>query len=439
MEKTERKQKLKIREILDDINTIDIKAFILQYSKRNKDFEIAFKSHFLSRINIGDKGLKYKKILEEIIKPKTIRNNKIGATTKRTITIILEDLSIQMNDCLSTDSFTEAYYLIKECLEKIAYLQNRYEIKDLAIEKCRQRFLSGLGVVLKKDLAPVFRKDLEKNLNELINKSYYIPNSNNLISLLNEHNVFIESDKDLIIQDLEKKINHDNYNNIVKTIIELSCPFVELVKKTLLKFDHKKIFEALIQLIQEGKFKSVEFLLSNEDLAFKHNKSILLATLSNAKEDYPNLTKHLKEINIAETDIFLLSTVLDDLDPIYLKKELPKLKKWVAQLPFHKKSALYAKGKRYKELVKLLREKKDLEWIKHYDTELLEQEMEKDVEELYLELTGDYVENHIGIKAQDFLNKLKFHLRSTSQLDLLYKLQKHLSKNYQHRDSVKYF
>lgn len=439
MEKVERKQKLKIREILDDINTIDIKAFILQYSKKNKDFEIAFKSHFLSRINLGDQGLKYKKILEEIIKPKTIRNNKIGATTKRTITIILEDLSTQMNDCLSTESYTEAYYLIKECLEKISYLQNRYGIKDLAIEKCRLRFLSGLELILRKDLAPAFRGKLEKELSALIKKSYYTPKAINLISLLNASNVFIESDRAEIISDLKSKINHDNYLNIVKTILELSCPFVELAKETLLNFDHKKIFEALVDLINEGKFQWVEFYLENEKLAFKHNKAILSATLSNAKEDYEGLSKNLKTINVEETDIFLLGNLLDSLNPIYLKKQLPKIKKWVSQLPFHKKVGLYAKGTRYKELVKILKEKNELEWIKIYDTQLIENDMSAEVEDLYLTLTGDYVENHIGTKAQDFLIKLKLHFTTTHQVELLQKLRKHLKSNFSHRESIQSF
>jgi len=439
LDKVERQQKLKIKEILDDIKLIDIKAFLLQYSKKNKDFELAFKSHFLSRVNIGDHGIKYKKLLDELVKPKTNRNNKVGATAKRTITIILEDFVIQMNDCLSTESFTEAYYIIKESLEKITYLQNRFEVKDISIEKCRLQFLAGLDVILKKDLAPAFRNKLEKELSALITKSYFIPKSVNLISLLNEYNVFIESDRANIIEDLKRKLNRDDYLSIVKTIIQLTCPYEELAKSMLITFDHHKVFEALTELIKEGKYTFVEFYLDNKAVNFKHNKSILQSNMANSREDYTALTKYIKQIVISETDPFMLDDFLATLDDLYLKKHLKKIKKWVDQLSFRHKIDLNSRAQNYKAVVQLLDEQKDLEWNKLYDQLLRDNGMDEEVDQLYLDLTHDFIENHIGIKAQDYLHKLGNHFRQNSQLDLMHNIRKHLKKNFAHRDSVQNF
>jgi len=439
LEKVERKQKLKVKEILDGVNLIDIKSFILQYSRKNKDFEIAFKSHFLSRIHSADQGVKYKKILEEIIRPKTARNNKIGPTAKRTITIILEDLVLQMNDCLSTESYTEAYFLIKEALEKIAYIQNRFSVKDIAIEKCRIQFLGGIDIIIKKDLAPAFRNRLEKELTELINKSYYYPKSSNLISVLNAYNVFIESDKVQIIEDLEKKMSHDNYLSTIKTIIELSHPFVDIAQKVLLTFEHKKIYEAINELIRDGKFQFVEFFIDNKDVQFKYNKNIILAKLANAKEDHVALTKCLNDIDLETCDIFLLGNLLDELKANYLKKEMKNIKSWIKALPDHKAAQLLARGLNFKGIIKLIKEKNDFEWMKLYDNFLIENGFQKQVNEMYLSLATNYIESHIGMRAQDFLTKLKLHLINNEQIELLDTIRKEIKKEFKHRTSTQAF
>jgi len=437
LEKVERKQRLRIREILDDIRLNDMKTFILQYARKNREFEIAFKSHFLSRINTGDQGLKYKRILEEIIKPKTVRNNKVGPSAKRTISIILDDLVLQMNDCLSTQSYTEAYYLIKESLEKIAYLQNRFMVKDVSIEKCRIQFLSGMDFIIKKDLAPAFRAKLEKELTEIINKSYYYPKSTNLISLLNENNVFIEKEKAQIILDLKKKVGNEEAHSIIKTSIELSYPFEDIAKDVLLSFDHKKIFDALRELINDGKFIYVDFFLNSKKIEFNFHHAVLMSFKYNAQENQIDLVNSLKSIELEKTDIFLLQELFQELDPQFIKKRFSKIKTWVDQLPFRLKTQFYVKASNFKGLINILKKKNDFEWLKLFDQQLTENGFEQEVKALHLHIAKNYIDNHIGIKSTEFLNRMFQHFQVHNMDKQWEELTDILLKEYQHRDSIK--
>lgn len=433
-----RYQKLKIKEILEDIKETDVKVFIASYAKKDKAFELAFKSHFLSRVYMGDEGLKYKRMLTELIKPKTAAHSKISPSNKRTIHFILDDFVLQMKDCLSTENYTEAFHIAKESLDKIIYLMHRYGIKDASLEKNRVNFINGLDIILKQDLAPSFRQQAEQELMDLINKSYYIPGKNNTILILNKLNAFNAVDQISIITELYEKYNLSNPDpNIIRTSIILSYKNIDLCKNILLKYDHSRIFDNFRSLIKDNHIETVEYYFNEEAIGYRYQVIALQCYRDLATADYKALANNILELNTKNTDYQTFEDIRTALPDTFLKKEFTNIRDWIDSLSFKQTASMYAKAHRYRELLALIKEKGDIEWLKVYDSLLIEQGHEEGVKKLYLSIVDDYFDNHLGNKATEFLDRTKRHLHKISQASVINDITMHLSKKFAHRKTIK--
>ncbi|MDA8692986.1 hypothetical protein N9L92_02910 [Saprospiraceae bacterium] len=433
-----RYQKLKIREILEDIKEIDAKLFIANYAKKDKSFELAFKSHFLSRVFLGGDGMKYRRMFNELIKPKSSTNSKITPSSKKTIHFILDDFVLQMKDCLSTENYTEAFYIAKESLDKIIYLMYRYEIKDQRLEKNRLNFIKGLEVILNQDLAPSFRKNAESDLIILIRKSYYKPGKYNAILILNSLNAFNSEEKFDIINELfDKATLSAQAINILRTSILLSQNNVTLAKDILLKYDHTKIFEALRLLILDNQLDIVDYYVNENKIAYKYQVTALRCYKYIHTKDFKLLSKEILNLSLTNTDYATFDDIIESLPDTFLRTEFSDIQKWVDGLKFSKCTKIYAKAQRFQELLMLIEEKGDIEWLKVYDETLIEKGLEEGVKELYLSIVDDYFDNHLGNRATEFLDRTKRHLYKISQEGIINDITMHLSKKYAHRKTIK--
>lgn len=437
MDRTKRNVKLKLREIIDELDPELLRAFVVQYATHDKGFEMAVKAHFISNIReSADEREKYKRLLEEMIKPKNAYS-KITVSQKKMISVVFQDLVLQLNDLLVTDNYTEAYFLSKESLDKIAYLQNRYDVKDVTIESCRVQMLKGLELVLEEELAPVFRKNMETELIELASRSYFIPRDYNLIEVLNAKNVLTESDKKNLISDLMGKIDKKSKDlSILKTILQLSHPFPKMASKVLLEFNHDRIFEAVKSLIEDGKFGIVDFYIANPEIEFKYNREVLTVLKHIERDDHTALNKELSTFPMDNYNVLDLKLVCDALPDLYLRKEADKLTEWMRSLPFNLSSGLFARANRNEELIAMLEEKNDVEWLKVYDKLLIDRSYKKQVQQLYNKITENYIRNHIGKKSREYLERIQKHLSLIDEYAIYEKMYERISRQFDHRISL---
>ncbi len=437
-EEIKRIQKLKIKDILSDLKAVDIKNFVSSYARKDASFAIAFKSHFISRIQSEDQEKKYKKILGEIIKPKTVNNPRITQAQKKTINIIFEDFVHQMNDALSGADYKEAYFLTKESLDKIAYLQNRYSIGDISVEKVRVKFLDGMDMILAQDLAPSFRNYAENALIELVRKSYYIPKSYNLISVINSHHGFSKNEKEEIISELNVKAkNIADKSTVLSTLIELSHPHVNLAKELMINFDHSQIFYALKNLQSIGKYDFADFYTSNKKIQFSYQVNLLKAYENLYREKYQSLTESILNLKTAEVQTIDLDDFIDSLPKPYLKKEISNLYGWMESLRFIHQCNLLCKAEKDEKLLEILRIKNEIEWLKAYDSFLVNHGHEEDVLSLYLKYVEEYLSSHIGLKSAEFLNRLNAHLKKLGNQKIIKEVHNLVNTKFSHRKAIK--
>lgn len=437
MEKNRRQIKLKIKDLIDELDPSLINAFIVQYASHDKSFEMAFKAHFISNIKeTADEREKYRRLLDEMIKPKNAYNT-INASQKKVISIVFRDLLLQMNDLLSTDNYTEAYYLGKECLDKMAYLKNRYRSWDNTIEACRVNILKGIELILEEELAPGFRKNMEDELKDLASRSYYIPGEYNLLEVLNGQNVLIREEKKQFIEDLIGKSDKSgNIHNILKTIIQLSHPFPDLASEIMMEYSHDHVFEAIKALIGDGKFNIVDFYIDNQEVEFCFNKELLNVFKWIEKDEHSEISKALNTFPNEKYSIIELKLLAEALPEIYLRKESEKISAWVESLPFGLASSIYARANKNEKLIEMLYEKDDVEWLKVYDKTLIDRDFMDDIQDLYNTLVINYMTNHIGKKTREYLDKIHQHLSAIEESGIYDKLYNKISDQFDHRISL---
>ncbi len=438
MDDSKKLSKIRIKDLLKDLNETDLKAFILGYSQHDKLFEWTLKSHFISKIHIGEEGEKYKRILDELIKPKTLKNLKIGLSLAKTISIILKDFANQMDDCLSTENYIEAFFLGFHSLSKISYLQNTYHLKNKSIELTRVKFLNGLNSILSQDLAPSFRSRMESNLKSMVLTSYYLPKQYNLIDLLDRNHVLTESDKIEIINSLENKLENSlDWKLKLKTILQLAYPLPDTINEVLKKYEHFKVFECLKLLVSENDTDLVKFYLENSKINYSLNKDILLAYIAIEKEDFHAISTALVDIDPISSSIMEVRLLSEQLSVIYLNREFQNIKSWINKQQFGIKSSLYCKASFFEDLVRLLHEENDIEWLVVYDEKLISQGFQKEVSDLYFQISSSYLENHIGIESKNFIEKMNHSLIQLSQMKMLNKIHQQLRAKFIHRKSLK--
>lgn len=431
-------RKLPLKEVLSNVDSQELKAYVHQYAKKDSSFEVALKAHFISRISTGDDDLKYQRVLSEIIKPRTLSNDKISQRNKKVIDVVLQDFTFQMGDLLSTGNFREAYFVIKNSLDKIAYLQNKYEWHDKNVESYRLTFVEGLDHIMAQDIAPAFRAQIEKAVKETLAKSYYIPRHDyDLIHLIEKYEILTQGERSAVAKDLLSKYlaGHDDVE-MVKALLLISIPDAVSLKKVLYEVHHQNIFQALISMTAGGYKSQVKQFLEDESIDYTYNSQILYCIILHKESSFKQLEKAIKKIPLETTAQQNWNILIDQLSPTFLNGHIEKLDSWITTLPFRSQCEIYAKAEDHSRLIKLLENKNDAEWIRVYDELLISEGYAKQVGKLYYKSVSHYMEDHMGEKANSYMARISHRLLSISQGDMLQSIRQKLYDQFAHRDSL---
>jgi len=430
-------RKLSLSEIINQVNEDDLKAYLIQYAKNDSGFEMALKAHFVSRVTTGNEDEKYYRILSQIIKPRTLSNPKISVKDKKIINIILHDLTFQMGDLTSTQNFRESYYVIKNCLDKIAYLQHKYQWQSKSIELCRLSFISGLEFLLSSDIAPGLRAEIEHDMYELALKSYVFPSSSDIWHCMYKSESWSSTQKKKLVENLLQKYALQKENQeLIFLILLLSYGNTENYKQVLFSINHQEIFNGLIRLIKEGHFEVANHIISDKDLGYNYNTTILKCIILHEQRQYKALDNALLDTDKSDYDTLGLDILLEKLSTNYVSNSVNTLLPWIETLTFKMQCDIYSKAQSSQHLLSALEKKNDVEWIKVYDELLLEWELGSKLESLYQKVILDFLDNHVGEKAIEYMNRVNHRLQSIGQHQMLSRIQKVLYDKYAHRESM---
>ncbi|MEZ4910388.1 MAG: hypothetical protein R2774_05970 [Saprospiraceae bacterium] len=175
--------KLTIQAILEQTPKADLNAFLIEYAKRDRKFQLAMKVNFAYRLEVKDNTAKFKTILNDVIPIKTSVGSKISLTQLKYFLEIGVTFLHQIEDLFTLENYRESFLLYASLYNKLEYVlfqnNDNYDLRQLS-----QRLQTFSYNFFIPGIARDLQDDAVKFFLEIAEKSYY-----NIIEIHN--NVFI--------------------------------------------------------------------------------------------------------------------------------------------------------------------------------------------------------------------------------------------------------
>lgn len=200
------------------------------------------------------------------------------------------------------------------------------------------------------------------------------------------------------------------------------------------------VYKGLATLIKNRKFRYVDFYLNTKGIVFNLNKEILLCHYHLNKENYSELSQSLLQIESKKVPVMVMKELVDSMTTPYLKSEFDVIRDWADNtLAFGFRAQIYTKAEAFPQLIEILKAHDDFEWMKVYDLLLIKGGYKDEVKELYISISNNYLESHMGNKANEYVKKLDQRLKSINQEFMLLDIKETLFENFSHRTTFNIF
>jgi hypothetical protein len=427
--------KLKLADLLDEVPHDELVKFIKYFAGKDRKLNIALKVHFAKYADLENNAEKYKAILDSVIKPVTVKNQKLSQSDWSTFKAICSDLLDQTEDLIVIKGAEEAVDILNAVIGKLAYIQNAFgknTLELLAILKSYHIVLSSL--ITDKTSLDLLDK-IKEVLLKLIDTSYYscsIPEYN-AAELLWKHK-FISDDE---LKEIIKTRLKGNQNE--HEIFLLHSLNIRIQKN---EIDFSTIPSAHIVYLE----KIVDDLILNKELDlalkllyfFHNNKGRNPLTLKLAKIliDHNDAAKlsELAELFISTKDLRIIDYITQ-----YHKDFINSVTKEIEQsqnyLEFQKSIAFpyyLAKIYDYDRLLEHLTYVKSFELLKNFDKEI-NNIRPVPLALLYTNMVDDYLKSHLGEASNIFVDQLLLHLSQIKAPQAIKHIRHLINDNYKHR------
>ncbi len=438
-EKERQKQKFNIRTILKSIDNDQLKKYVGTYAQRDRTFGIMLKASFAKSINLDDNFIKYRSLLDSLIKPVATERLKSNTSDLRLAMKVVDEFHSQMEDSISISAFEDAFVIIRATLPKLHYLCAKYPKNQEIASKWIEKFHYNIKLLYDEKLAPSFKTKIDDFILELSQKSYFnhLPNALSLFQIL-ENNKRTNSKKKLIEYYSTLSISDvpENSQTVLGAIFIINNTYDQL------------------QVNNDVKLKSVEYLLKTESVREainyleyfvknEHRNRKMESCLLNAYDRYGMVAKFQKlavDTFVMHED-FRYYTILKEKTP---DAKWPKIKKEIDKAikthnPERKFLASYYQHEKMDDsLLQLLEDELDLRHIMKYD-QYFYVDHYIHIERIYKKAITLYLDNHVGAIASNFIQEILSHLSRVRAYKLETTIKKFINSNYPHRASITTF
>ena len=442
--------------ILDQIGSEDLKAFVKQYAKTNRNFAIALKARFASEISVIDSEEKYAQLLETTIKAARRPDRQISHRGSQKIEKVIEQLLGQAADQIALKQFSEAFIICRSILDKIPPIINKLTGGEEALMRSITKTFDNLNQILDRQPPAALRESIWNYGLEESGKAVYRKIQFDRVFFELLLRLADESDQfDQLLFLLDTQISH--YQN--QQVDHASFLLMKL--NTLEKAGREEATQELI----ENNLNRQEVLLFAINHAYDHQHYARVKTLATAglktsrlRAMHQDLEEMLFQVARREGDkkkLYefglkrLLSTsqesyflqLKEALDsqaswPRRLKKILNALDELPDTIPRRQlKAAIFATEELESELIDLIRNTRSLE-ILHQHSGQLSANHKKQIAQLYQDLLQSYLSNHLGRKPSQKIRILISQLHQQGAHDLATSLVEDFRRQFPERHSL---
>ena len=445
-------KKLTTVAVLNSVNGEALKNFVRAYARTDKKFALALKARFAYAVNVGDAKEKYIQLLQSTFSAVRNSKDKLNYNAVQQISSVVKDILEQMGDAIAMEHYAEAASILQAILLKLApNIKRATNHEDKIIELMILAF-SGLGGLIKKDLAPELKQDIWKFcFDEFDQKEHRKYNTQPYFFKLFLQLIFEKKQADALIEKIDEQLIYIFDQKKKGVLLLFKMKLLELFQKDhLFEFIEKNMAEPEVLLAAVHNAIQHENYTDAQHIAIKGlaiQKSILT---KNKLEDYLlNIalkTQQTQDIVIYSRKRFLVTNefhffqILKNTIKKGWKKELHLLLDQIKSQPYFPKkketlATIFAEEKMDKELLNHLKKIRSLDLLQKYDLQLLEK-FKEDVYELYEDFLESYLRNHLGRQTSTKIRDIFFHLKKIGAKKLVYKLKKEYRIQYAERHTL---
>ena len=424
-------QKLTVNSILNAVSHDELSAFVRQFAQSNRNFTIALKAKFASRVPMPDSREKYAQLLDAAIQGSRKNNSHLSASTANHLLNVIKELHGQADDALALEHYAESWAILVAVVEKLTPVLRKIDGNNEAFIEYVRSCFDKITVLTEHPLAPALRQEIWHFLLTEFNRPAY--RLNELSGLFTELMLRMANDPEktkILLEAVEQEL--------VKPWLTGPQRYPYLKTKILL-LERKELKKAAAEFALECLSSSAKILeivnvaeatgiLSNirplaekglrfiEDAAVKSRLEAVLLLIAQGHGDQKTVVqlsrKHLLETGDlaffekckahfeGDWQVFVQEILADLI-------RLPRFAEHIGTI-----ATILGREGRQEELLKLLDNQQSLELLFGFDHFLLNTHP-REVTALYDQLLKTYLSDHLGLQAARTLRSVLHHLQQS--------------------------
>ena len=450
----EKPKRLTTTVIIKNATPEELAEFVKNYARENRQFALALKARFASKIGMEDIEDKYLQLLESAINASRRQGFKISPQGQKQLYYMIEELINQTEDAISIQNHSEACAIIKTLLNKLPGILPLIKNKEVLLKNI-DKTLSIFKQMIIGPIAPQLKEELWQSA-----------------VFACEHNMGRSGqDIDLLYLDLLLKLANEGpqIEDLLSVIdLELSSPSLKKKKKVKLLINKIHLLEKnqqpelIHQLLEQHQDEmaliniSIEKAIEKKDWKAAEAMALKGMQNNNLKSFQQEMLEYLLSISSHHNDqtaiedyskkLYLLSL---DLKYYYILKENIKsdwesyfesLLEEIQALPYSLEkrdniAEVLAQENKKEDLIKYIGKIKSLDLLKRYDRTLLPEQNEA-VIKLYTDFLNDYLKQHLGIQPVIKVVEVINHIIAIPAKDIAKQLKKNILTNFSDRNAL---
>ncbi|MFZ1749840.1 MAG: hypothetical protein WAU01_06595, partial [Saprospiraceae bacterium] len=393
------------------------------------------------KIEVEDGAMKYKNILNSIVRPYTGKQSKASATDVKAILSVLEDFADQIHDCIALGQFRVAFDIFKSALSKLEYVRNYHLIYVDRQDALSHTFHKIIHTFSEEKLPPELILEIKEYLLEVANLSYYHFKDYRYNVIYQLIPYLKANEKGNISSNIENIITKKpayEKNILVALWIKISGKF-DTDGSSFVKSQCSSYLEVADYLIQDSLDHLAIKMLEKLYPTKKYVKDVTnrLLYLYVRTKNHPKLVQIVQVAYASTGEIKYIDILKDELNAVDYYAALDSLQQDLKERSTDPKYLLriYQKEENWSGIIFLLDQINDIDLTMQYDADLYKNE-KKALEELYSLLVSRYLDAYIGDIVADYLMQLRNHFNKKKMSGLTQTIHHLLKTKYAQRPKL---
>lgn len=439
---------VRISDFITNLSETELKEFVRNYASSDKKFAASLKARFARKMINQNNESVYKSILDSIIGPIRIKDQKIGSAELRSFEYVTQELIQQYEDAVSLQQYTEGFFILKAILNKGCYIHHNSKKESEKIMQLIVQIHTFLDELFYCPLAPELREKLYGFSLELAQKSYYkiLDNKLNIFEVLYTHK---KEDKEYRLINEAANAKKEQLNLDLNSSVFLDAFLLRM------DFGDKKYdSESFLKYPLEYQNKVIDLLINIKAI------DPAIRVLEDIIKENRNVSRFIKEklifaYGLSDDQRSYIDSIYDYYisykNPKYLKslqsimgQKWGKVKKEFLKKinaledtndqDFLKAKLLFETGD-HESLIEVFEAVSDIDTSMAVDREIIKMYPDR-VLDSYFSKSCEVLENFVGSAAANKIRSLLTHIENVTDYKLRAKLFTRIKDHYVHRPQL---